>query len=186
MNSTVDLISYTVKALRPTTVEEAAQGSGGLCGGSFVNRRFARFLDDKFRNYRGFDAALRSHMLRRFEEDIKPAYGGLTDADAKIRYTGLLDNDHLGIKRQRVHITAQELKRVFDPVIEDIIKLVRAQIRATRRAVKSVLMAGGFGRSRYLQAALKTALERDDIKVAESLNWCVPSLLLISPLRSSN
>ena len=45
---TVDLISYTVSALKPILqVEEAAMGSGRICGSTFLNRIFQKFLVDK-------------------------------------------------------------------------------------------------------------------------------------------
>ena len=46
---TVDLISYKVATLSPNLqITEAAPGSGSLCGSSFLNRIFAKFLQDKF------------------------------------------------------------------------------------------------------------------------------------------
>jgi hypothetical protein len=42
---TVDLISYRVKSLKPTIIEEATVGNGAQCGGSFVDRAFLRWLE---------------------------------------------------------------------------------------------------------------------------------------------
>lgn len=45
---TVDLISYTVSALKPTLqIVEASPGSGSLCGSSFLNRIFQKFIEEK-------------------------------------------------------------------------------------------------------------------------------------------
>jgi molecular chaperone DnaK (HSP70) len=44
---TVDLISYRVADLDPTTLEEATIGNGDQCGGSFVDRAFIRFLESR-------------------------------------------------------------------------------------------------------------------------------------------
>ncbi|MCJ1476627.1 hypothetical protein MMC13_005295 [Lambiella insularis] len=42
---TVDLISYTIMALKPLLkVKEAAPGTGALCGSTFINRLFESFL----------------------------------------------------------------------------------------------------------------------------------------------
>lgn len=44
---TVDLISYTVLALKPTMkISEAAPGTGSLCGSSYLNRIFQKFIED--------------------------------------------------------------------------------------------------------------------------------------------
>jgi hypothetical protein len=42
---TVDMISYRVASLNPTTLEEATIGSGDQCGGSFVERKFIQSLE---------------------------------------------------------------------------------------------------------------------------------------------
>lgn len=42
---TVDLISYRVAELEPTTLEEATVGNGDKCGGSFVDRGFLKWLE---------------------------------------------------------------------------------------------------------------------------------------------
>jgi molecular chaperone DnaK (HSP70) len=42
---TVDLISYRIVDLSPTILEEATIGSGDLCGGSFVDLAFIRWLE---------------------------------------------------------------------------------------------------------------------------------------------
>lgn len=64
---TVDLITYTISALKPILqVTEASAGSGDLCGGSFLNRRFQRFLEEKLGQEPGWDEEV-------LEEVGKPA-----------------------------------------------------------------------------------------------------------------
>ena len=54
---TIDLITYTVVALKPILrVTEASPGSGGLCGGSFLNRRFQAYLEAKVGNDPAWDS----------------------------------------------------------------------------------------------------------------------------------
>lgn len=53
---TVDLISYTVTSLKPIlTVDEAAPGTGGVCGSTFLNRIFQSHLIDKCKSNTGWD-----------------------------------------------------------------------------------------------------------------------------------
>lgn len=53
---TVDLISYTVSALKPTLkVDEAASGTGGLCGSTYLNRIFEHYLIARFGQNNGWD-----------------------------------------------------------------------------------------------------------------------------------
>lgn len=53
---TVDLISYTVATLKPVLrMKEASPGSGMLCGSTFLNRIFQKFLEDKLGTEHGWD-----------------------------------------------------------------------------------------------------------------------------------
>ena len=53
---TVDLITYEITALKPNIkVTEAVHGTGGLCGGSFLNRRFESFMEKKLGDEPGWD-----------------------------------------------------------------------------------------------------------------------------------
>ena len=53
---TVDLISYTVTTLKPQLeITEATAGTGMLCGSTFLNRQFEKFLEDKLGREVGWD-----------------------------------------------------------------------------------------------------------------------------------
>lgn len=65
---TVDLISYTITSLNPILkVREAAPGSGGLCGSTFLNRRFGEFLVEKLGQQRGWDDETLAEAMERFD-----------------------------------------------------------------------------------------------------------------------
>lgn len=53
---TVDLISYTVLALEPILqLEEAAPGTGALCGSTFLNRRFEQYMENRCKDNPAWD-----------------------------------------------------------------------------------------------------------------------------------
>ena len=53
---TVDLIAYTMVSRRPILkLVEAAPGSGALCGGSMLNRRFDDFIVNKLSQHPDWD-----------------------------------------------------------------------------------------------------------------------------------
>ena len=61
-------------------------------------------------------------------------------------------------------ITEQDMKEAFDPVIDEVIKLVKHQIESVQGAagankVSAVLLVGGFGESRYLKKRLEDAIQ---------------------------
>lgn len=53
---TVDLITYTVSALKPILkLAEVSPGSGSLCGASYLNRGFRVYLQEKLGSEPGWD-----------------------------------------------------------------------------------------------------------------------------------
>ena len=74
---TVDLISYTVSQLKPILrVQEAAPGSGRLCGSTFLNRIFQKFLVDKLGLNEEWDDEVVEDAMKRFDLVTKKAFRG--------------------------------------------------------------------------------------------------------------
>ena len=74
---TVDLISYTVTELKPILrVTEAAMGSGRLCGSTFLNRIFQKFLVDKLSLNEEWDEEVVEDAMKRFDLVTKKSFRG--------------------------------------------------------------------------------------------------------------
>ena len=74
---TVDLISYTVTELKPILkVAEAANGSGRLCGSTFLNRIFQKFIVDKLSLNEEWDEEVVEDAMKRFDLVTKKAFRG--------------------------------------------------------------------------------------------------------------
>jgi hypothetical protein len=121
---TVDLISYTIAALEPNvTIRETAAGNGYACGSTFLNRIFARFLEDHLQDLEGYDDDTLEEALHDFETNAKRRFTG-DEAGITVRVRGLVDDPAKGIKRQRLTISADKVKSLFEPVMSTIITLV--------------------------------------------------------------
>lgn len=56
-----------------------------------------------------------------------------------------------------VYLARSQVQGIFDPVIQDVIKLVQNQVRKIKIAgycVRAILLVGGFGGSEYLYRRL--------------------------------
>ncbi len=62
------------------------------------------------------------------------------------------------MNRGKFTLKGDDIQRIFEPVMKEIISLVQGQIDATGKAVKAVLLVGGFGESAYLLQSLRRAL----------------------------
>ena len=90
---TVDLISYTVASLRPILeIAEAAPGTGALCGSTFVNRRFKKFLKDSLGSSPDWGDDVLEEADRFFDLFIKRPFSGNTFEEFKVPVPGIRDN----------------------------------------------------------------------------------------------
>jgi hypothetical protein len=77
-----------------------------------------------------------------------------------------------GIKKGKLTLSASELKDIFEPVIGEILTLIRKQIQQTAEDVKLILLVGGFGSSFYLRRRIQHTFG-SGIEVKMATNWCV-------------
>ena len=57
-------------------------------------------------------------------------------------------------------MTSAQVKSIFDPVVNEVVALVRGQIAATAtKTVKAVLLVGGFGQSAYLRETIRSSID---------------------------
>ena len=47
------------------------------------------------------------------------------------------------------------MKKAFEPVVREVITLIKGQIEATRESIKAILLVGGFGQSAYLRDRIR-------------------------------
>ncbi|KAF2199489.1 actin-like ATPase domain-containing protein [Delitschia confertaspora ATCC 74209] len=152
---TVDLISYKITRLSPKLeVEEATEGTGEKCGSSLLNQRFRRHLKQKRGGEYWTDDRLVEAMntFETFKKGFTPRGEPLS-----VR-VDLPDDTSLGIRRGRLKISQTEMAtEIFEPIIIDVLGLVREQIRmAGGTTVAAVLLVGGFGQSNYLKERIRS------------------------------
>lgn len=82
---------------------------------------------------------------------------------------GLANNRELGITRGRYALKASDLRTIFEPVVLEVIRLVKDQITTSKVPIKAVLLVGGFGASNYLKERLRNSVDRD-IKIMQPPN----------------
>ena len=63
------MISYTVVKLEPVLeVKEAAPGTGGLCGSTYLNRRFQEYLEVRLGQQDGWDEDTLKEAMDHFDQ----------------------------------------------------------------------------------------------------------------------
>ena len=70
-------------------------------------------------------------------------------------------------------MTGADVRKIFEPVITEIVGLIHGQInRVTTlgKGIKAVLMVGGFGQNAYLRERIRQDLAGKGIEVMQSPN----------------
>ncbi|OCL00822.1 actin-like ATPase domain-containing protein [Cenococcum geophilum 1.58] len=167
---TVDLVSYEILNLHPLELKELCPSTGGIAGSLMINKRFENWVKDMvgervYLDLKETDAYRRA--MKDFDENIKPSFQGTGDETAYVNFpmAKIKDNPSKGIAGNTLTLTTNDLREIFQPVFEEIDKLVAQQVNEVRikrmslnhpkgAAIKAIFLVGGFGESLFLKESL--------------------------------
>ncbi|KAF8538632.1 hypothetical protein BDD12DRAFT_806001 [Trichophaea hybrida] len=140
---TVDLISYKITDLNPLRLVETVSGTGDLCGSVFLDHRFEQYIREKL------------------GENIKFMFGNSNGVGGYDVYVpGVADDAKKKVDDNFHSMEKRDVQKIFDPVVDHIVKLVSQQVHDVRKKrgnVAAILLVGGFGSSTYLLKRLQDA-----------------------------
>jgi hypothetical protein len=130
--ATVDLIAYKVEGEMPFSVAACTAASGSSCGSTALNRNFCYILGSKIRKMKLPDGARTSgkvfaRCIIDFENRIKADFcnnGQKWAVDVGIE----ADFPQADIEEGYMTFTNEEILQCFEPVVNEILELVRDQI----------------------------------------------------------
>ncbi|KAH8595949.1 hypothetical protein B0O99DRAFT_511415 [Bisporella sp. PMI_857] len=173
---TVDLITYEVRSMQPALeLAEVVPGSGGMAGSLGLNKRFTEAVqnvvgDDQWIELKkgvGYAKA-----MTEFDKNIKTAFRGDVEEDFFVSFpqAKLEDNPDENLTGNCWTMTGRDVKAIFDPLINDILRLIDEQvknalIKRQGRDLKGIFLVGGFGSSQYLKKCIEKSFP--DIQVIQ-------------------
>ncbi|KAF9511540.1 hypothetical protein BS47DRAFT_1298826 [Hydnum rufescens UP504] len=161
---TIDLAIYkTIGSLTDLDIAEVCTRSGSNCGSLFLDLRFRELVLTLLANHPAhLDAASLASFMRSFSETEKLAYMGESDDSNMFHFTcfnpedPVLDDPSVGLINGELTIPGFLLRReVFDPVVEQVLKLIEQQTRMMEQRIDALLLVGGFSASEYLFKRVK-------------------------------
>ncbi|RAH86012.1 actin-like ATPase domain-containing protein [Aspergillus japonicus CBS 114.51] len=170
---TVDITTYVVKQVNPTLkFEELLTGIGGKCGSTAIDRNFYKLMSHRFgKAFDNLPVSAKgpgSHFTNRFEV-IKKDFGDscfldILELPLNMTLPKAKSSKHFDADERLVKITSDDLRTIFDPVVNQIISLVQRQITDARNfggreMINRIILVGGFGESEYLRRALVSTFE---------------------------
>ncbi|KAF9510349.1 hypothetical protein BS47DRAFT_1396085 [Hydnum rufescens UP504] len=155
--ATVDLATYNVlRASGAPEIVEAAPRSGSCSGASFLDLHFRQPVQERLAAHPvHLDEASLAHFMRSFSQSEKLDYKGAKDDTKLFRFRCLhdeyLDDPAVGLDHGELVIPGDVLCReVFDPVVEQVLHSIAAQVQASKVHLDVLLLVGGFSANEYL------------------------------------
>jgi hypothetical protein len=166
---TVDLT--TRKFLNSFQLSEITTRIRDYCGSSFVDNTFIKFLREKL-GTRAMDLLMENdydqfqHLVREFCQYVKEPFTGndfrfCYDLDideiapALLQYVNEETKERMEKSQWLIKIKYDDIKSMFDPIIEKIIRLIHEQLDNTQEACSAMFLVGGFCVNKYLQKRIK-------------------------------
>ncbi|KAI9006600.1 hypothetical protein CLU79DRAFT_779899 [Phycomyces nitens] len=161
---TVDLIVFEINDVDGTrTLREVTTGSGSSCGSSFLDQRMRSFIRKRFGQFAKKNESVIEDLLSQFISGTKPGFEDEDDeylilsAEADF---GDQDLSKFGIVDGNFYISVDELRQeIFNPIVNQVVNLIRGQIDQSKTFVDAIFLVGGFGQSKYLYKAIKEAFK---------------------------
>ncbi|KAF0421512.1 actin-like ATPase domain-containing protein [Gigaspora margarita] len=167
---TVDLTMRTIQI--GNRLKEETESIGDLCGSTFIDQEFLHFLG----NTVGINALQKlrigdlQRLVRRFFcQTVKFPFTGDPDefetieldlerqCPSLIQYITGVQRTYLENSKWIIELDFETIKKMFDPIIDKIIKLINIQLLdlPNRHKCKAMFLVGGFSESPYLIKRVK-------------------------------
>ncbi|KAG9293843.1 hypothetical protein G9A89_019181 [Geosiphon pyriformis] len=184
---TVDLT--TRKLLAENQLGEITERTGDLCGSTYVDTEFILFLGRRLgieamkvfkeRHYGQYQYLIHKFFCQRVKYEFKDDSSSFRPIELDIERScpALKQYITTNVKEQMeedewiVELQFDDIKAMFDPVVDKIIRLIRNQINANREnKCSAIFMVGGFAESPYLIARIKKIFNQEVKIIAVPLN----------------
>ncbi|CAG8562804.1 uncharacterized protein OCT59_009876 [Rhizophagus irregularis] len=167
---TVDLT--TRKLLDDKQLGEVTERAGDFCGSTFIDKEFLKALR-KILGDRAIDLLRDSHygqmqyMIQEFCRHVKlPFTGDKSDftnyemdledvVPVVMQYVTEEVQDKMEETDWVIEFGYDDIKLMFDPIVERIINMIQMQLDNTRETCSAMFLVGGFSQSKYLQKRIK-------------------------------
>jgi molecular chaperone DnaK (HSP70) len=169
---TVDLTIR--KSLENNKISEISERSGYCyCGSTFIDEGFIKFLGKKLglsaiKLFRENHYGQFQYMVQDFCQNVKFDFTGDPSeyrpyylinieeiAPALLQYVKGETRKFMEENDWDIDIEFEDIKAMFDPVVDRIINLIREQLSNSREKCSAIFLAGGFSESKYLQKRIK-------------------------------
>jgi hypothetical protein len=167
--STIELTTHEL--LDDKRLSEPTERTGDFCGSSRIDEAFLEFVGEKV-GKSAIESVKKNHysqlqyLVQEFRRQVKIPFTG-NDKDMQhsidLEYTLPVIEGYVKEEEKKrlensewvIEIDSKDIKNMFDPVIDKIISLIRAQLDKSEKKCSAIFLVGGFSGSRYLQYRIR-------------------------------
>ncbi|GBC04297.1 hypothetical protein RclHR1_00560024 [Rhizophagus clarus] len=157
---TVDITTRTLIGNNPLQLGEVTAQISDFCGSAFIDDEFVKFLRERLGN-NAIDGLIENHysqyqfIVKDFCQHAKDPFTG---DDPNFSY--MIDiapslYDYEEIMEEFIDVKYNDIKEMFDIVVNRIIRLIHTQFSNIQETCSRVSLVGEFSENRYLQNRIK-------------------------------
>ncbi|KAF2467960.1 uncharacterized protein BDR25DRAFT_266432 [Lindgomyces ingoldianus] len=183
---TVDTVTYEIERILPNVhLGECIAGDSDLCGATALDGGFQEHMDgmmgkDKLSK---MTPRIFSELMYMWEHNIKRQYQNSTsEIVAKLPHEVAKTiknplkiwkkgNGSKQLVGDAMRYTSADIKKIFDPVMRDILTLTNRQITETlrrkKKKPKAILLVGGLGSNKFLYQRLHAEYSTGDVDLIQ-------------------
>ena len=144
---------------------------GDYCGSTFIDRAFENLFAKRMGvHYGKLSVVNRQQVVKNFETTKIAFRNDPAQATFYVNVPTIGDLEDARVYGGNFEITREEMRSLFDPIIDQIVNLIKAQVMAASagpQQVNAILLVGGFGESEYLFQRIEEWASRYDIQVLQ-------------------
>jgi len=167
---TVDLT--TRELLENDRLSELTERTGDFCGSCRIDQEFVEFVGEKvgksaINSVKNNHYGQLQYFVQEFCKRVKIPFTGNeqdfqpfeVELDVLLpiikQYVKGAERDKLIKDEWSFDINFEDIKKMFDSVVNKILQLIREQLDKSKKECSAIFLVGGFGESKYLQARIK-------------------------------
>ncbi|GBC02581.1 hypothetical protein RclHR1_00470011 [Rhizophagus clarus] len=166
--STVDLT--TRELLEDERLSEITDRTGDFCGSSSIDQAFLNIVEEKV-GKSAIESVKNDHyfqfqyFVEEFCKEVKIPFTGVNDETGTLdlesslpaikKYIRGEEKNRMEEEEWLINLSFEDIKNMFDPVIDKIIHLIRGQLDKNEKGCSAIFLTGEFSESKYLQARIR-------------------------------
>ncbi|KAI2787514.1 hypothetical protein POX_f07882 [Penicillium oxalicum] len=111
------------------------------------------------------------YAMKRFDAYAKRQFTGDTTDIFSFPVHGIADDVELKVHRGMLRVSGEEMRAIFLPVLDEVVRLTNQQIKLSKSSMKAALVVGGFGQNQFIRNHIQENIPSDVRVLAPPDGW---------------